>query len=239
MKTVIIIGASSGIGYELAKQYKDRGWRLGLLARRVNQLATLAEQAPKRISYVGIDITQQNNTYEEFLKTFGNIDLIINSAGVGFMNPNLDLEKEMLTNKLNIDGFVSITNTTIHFLEEQGYGHYVNIGSMGALIGRAICPAYNASKAYQSNYIEAMRQRMYHKKLPINITNILPGFMNTGTSKLAEGQKPFWMSSVNKAAYQIIRAITRKKYQVYITKRWGLIAWMVKLSPLWMRKRFK
>lgn len=233
------MGASSGIGFELAKQYKDKGWRLGLIARREDNITSLAKLAQEQISYIFLDIAEENNRLKEFLDTFEYIDLIINSAGVGFINTDLELEKELLTTKVNVDGFTRVTNTVIHFFENQGFGHYVNISSMGAIIGRALCPAYNASKAYQSNYFEAMRQRIYHKKLPITITDVLPGFVNTGTSKLGENQKPIWMASVTKAAKQIIRAIEKKKNQAYVTKRWKILAWFIKLSPLWIRKRFK
>jgi len=178
-KTVIIIGASSGIGRELAKQYLDKGYKLGILARRIDLLNEIALLAPDRVIYCSIDVAQVGKAipeYENFLQKFDKIDLIINSAGIGFINNDLALDVELKTNSVNVDGFVAITITSIKHLIKQGYGHYAGITSVAALTGRADCPSYNASKAYQANYLEAVRQIVYRKKLPITITDIKPEF---------------------------------------------------------------
>lgn len=239
MKTIIIIGASSGIGYELAKKYLNKGWQVGLVSRQKDPLLGLIEEFPRTTFFAEIDVIEKDNKMKLFLETFNSIDVIINVAGIGFINKELMLDKEFQTNSVNVDGFVQTTIAAINYFEKQGYGHYVNISSMGALIGRAACPAYNASKAYQSNYLEAIRQRVFHKKVSITVTDILPGFVNTGASKLDGEQKAFWMCSTEKAAKQIIEAVKNKKDRAYITKRQVLIAFFVKLFPLWIRKRLK
>jgi short-subunit dehydrogenase len=235
-KTIIIIGASSGIGRELSEQYLRKGYRLGILARRTDLLNEIALQAPDRVVVGTVDVSQTDKAiseYENFLSKFDKIDLIINSAGIGFVNHDLDLDLELKTNRVNVDGFVAVTVASIKHLIKQGYGHYAGITSVGALTGRADCPAYNASKAYQANYLEAMRQVVYRKKLPIVVTDIKPGFVDTG---MAKGDKLIWMASTTKAARQIIRALENKREHVYVTRRWRLIAWAIKIAPRFVRK---
>lgn len=235
-KTVIIIGASSGIGRELSVQYLEKGYKLGILARRIDLLNEIASLAPDRVTVGSLDVNETDKAvsdYENFLQKFDKIDLIINSAGIGFVNHDLVLDLELKTNRVNVDGFVAITVVSVKHLIKQGSGHYADITSVGALVGRADCPAYNASKAYQVNYLEAMRQMIHRKKLPIIITDIKPGFVDTG---MAKGDKLIWMASANKASRQIIRALERKREHVYVTRRWRLIAWAIKLAPRFVRK---
>lgn len=235
-KTVIIIGASSGIGRELSEQYINKGYKIGILARRIDLLNEITSLAPDRVTARCLDVSQTDKVvseYENFLQKFDKVDLIINSAGIGFVNHDLLFDLELKTNSVNVDGFVAITISSIKYLIKQGYGHYAGITSIAALAGKADYPSYNASKAYQSNYLEAMRQFVYRKKLPITITDIQPGFVETNMSK---GEKFIWMASVNKASRQIIRALERKSEHVYVTHRWRLIAWAIKLAPRFVRK---
>jgi len=235
-KTIIIIGASSGIGRELSEQYLDKGYKLGILARRIDLLNEISSLAPDRVTVGSIDVSETDKViseYENFLHKFDKIDLIINSAGIGFVNHDLDLDLELKTNSVNVDGFVAITVLSIKHLVKQGHGHYADITSIAALVGRADCPSYNASKAYQVNYLEAIRQVVYRKKLPITITDIKPGFVDT---KMSKGSKFIWMASTNKAARQIIKALEKKSEHVYVTRRWRLIAWVIKIAPRFIRK---
>jgi short-subunit dehydrogenase len=90
----------------------------------------------------------------------------------------------------------------------------------------AVAPAYNASKAYQINYLSGLRKKMEKLQLPIYITDIKPGFVDTD---MAKGEGKFWVAPVNKAASQIITAIKAKRKIVYITKRWRLIGFVFHL----------
>ena len=239
MKTVIIIGASSGLGRELAKQYINKGYRLGILARRIDALEEIASFAPDRVVVGNLDISSDYETvfdsYNKFLNAFEHIDLIIHVAGIGSVNHELELNKELTTNDVNVHGFTTITIASIQYFLKQRSGHYAAVTSIVALSGRADCPAYNASKAYQSNYIEAMRQYVYRQKADVVVSDIQPGFIDTGKAK---GDKFFWMASTQKAAKQIIYALEKRREHVYITRRWRLIAWIIKITPRFLRKRY-
>jgi short-subunit dehydrogenase len=91
-----------------------------------------------------------------------------------------------------------------------------------------ICPSYNASKAYVSNYLEGLRKKVAKEKLPITITDIQSGLVDTA---MAKGEGLIWVASPYKVATQIYRAIQRKKRSAYITKRWTIITWLYKIMP--------
>lgn len=120
-----------------------------------------------------------------------------------------------------------------HFLE-KGSGHLVGISSIAALRGNRESPAYNASKAFESNYLEGLRQKVRKLRLQITITDIKPGFVKTA---MAKGDGIFWAADADKAARQIYNAIRRRKSSAYITRRWRLVAWVMKLLPGFIYER--
>ncbi len=124
-----------------------------------------------------------------------------------------------------------MANVAFNYFEKKGSGHIVGISSIAALRGASDSPAYNASKAYMSNYLQGLRQKAYKSGLSITITDIQPGFVNTS---MAQGRGLFWVASVSDAAIQIYNAIDSKKKHAYITARWRIIAWLLKVMPDWL-----
>jgi short-subunit dehydrogenase len=122
----------------------------------------------------------------------------------------------------------------MRYFKEQGYGHLVNISSVAGIRGNGIAPSYNATKAYQINYLEGLRLNAYKSKKNIYVTDVRPGFVDTA---MAKGDGLFWVALVEKAAQQILDAIKRKKNIVYITKRWRLIGYILKLLPYSVLKK--
>ena len=119
----------------------------------------------------------------------------------------------------------------MNYFERQKSGHIVTISSIAGMRGSRYAPAYNASKAFQSSYIEGMHQRSGTTKLPVFLTDVRPGFVNTAMAKSAKDVKMFWIMPVEKAARQIFQAIERRKKVVYITKRWAFAALLLRLIP--------
>jgi len=116
----------------------------------------------------------------------------------------------------------------MNYFQKQGSGHLANISSIAGLLGNGIAPSYNATKAYQINYFNGLRKKVKKLKLRIYLTDIRPGFVDTAILK---GNGLFWIAPVDKAAKQIYAAIRKKKKKVYITKRWALIAFIIRLKP--------
>jgi short-subunit dehydrogenase len=129
---------------------------------------------------------------------------------------------------LNVLGFAGMVNVAVAHLETRGSGHLVGISSVAALRGNGVAPAYAASKAFVSNYLQGVRYRFNKLKLPIVVTDVQPGFVDT---RMAKGDRLFWVASPETAARQIVAAIRRRKQRVYITGRWRLIAWLLQVLP--------
>lgn len=230
-KTAVVVGASSGIGEGLARVLVKNNYRVGLIARREKILKTLQKEFNNDIAQIlTLDITDENagNKFKEFLKNFGEVDLIILNAGVGFSNPNMETNPELDTVDINVRAFTRLSATSFRYFKKQKFGHIVGISSIVSLAHTPSTPAYAASKAYVSSYLAGLRAAANNEGLNITITDIKPGFVDTPMAKSAN---LFWVSPVEKAAIQIFNVIRKKKNHAYITKRWRLIAWLIKLLP--------
>ncbi len=230
-KNVIIIGASSGIGEGLAKVFSERGFTIGMTARRVELLSQIAEELPGKSFIKRMDVANTGEAIkilEELIQEMSGVQIIIVNAGIGFINPDLDWEKEKSTVDVNVTGFTAMADAAMKYFFKQGIGHLVGISSISAIRGSSHAPAYSASKAYMSHYLEGLRLVAYKKKIPITVTDIQPGFVDTA---MAKSDKLFWVASVKTAALQIYDAIEKKRTHAYVTKRWRLIAWLMKLTP--------
>jgi short-subunit dehydrogenase len=231
MKKAIVVGATSGIGRALALILVKNDYKVGITGRRKDLLEELKELHPDNFMVSAFDVT---NTAKipEYLKQLvdglGGLDLLILSSGVGKINPPLDPAIERYTNEVNVMGFTTVADWAFNFFNKQAFGHFAAITSVAAIRGSRFAPAYNASKAYQVNYLEGLRQKAFKLKLPIYITDTRPGFVDTA---MAAGDHMFWVAPVEKASNQIYRAIENKRSVVYITKRWRLVAFLLKLLP--------
>lgn len=231
MKKAIIVGASSGIGRELAKVLSQNGYAVGLTGRRLDLLESLQNEIPEKSFIKNIDISKQDaaiGQLEDLIREMGGLDLIVISSGVGFINPDLVWKEEKNTIDVNVSGFAAVTNVAFRYFLRQGAGHIVGISSVAALRGSGEAPAYNASKAFISNYIEGLRQKVAKVGAVITVTDIQPGFVDTA---MAKGEGLFWVAPTQKAAFQIYKAIEGRRKHAYVTKRWRLIAWLLKAMP--------
>ena len=165
---------------------------------------------------------------------WGHIDLAIVCSGTGYINATLDFAIERPTIDTNVVGWTFVVDTLYRILEQQGHGHLVTITSVGGLRAEAMAPAYSATKAYQINYMEALRKKAFRGGRLINVTDVRPGLVDTA---MAKGDGLFWVMPVEKVASQIVAAIRKKKSKAYVTRRWHLIAIIVKNLPFSLYKR--
>src|SRR6476659_5414418 len=238
MKKAIVIGASSGIGRALARVLADHGYSVGLVARRTELLAEVADQLPTPSFIKAIDIAkadQARRQLRELIDEMSDVELFVLNAGIGFVNPQLDWNRERDTIDVNVSGFAATANAAVEHLQTRGSGQIVGISSIAALRVNRAAPAYNASKAFISNYLEALRNRFRKGNLPIVVTDVQPGFVDTA---MAKGDGVFWAAPPEKAARQIFAAIAKRKEHAYVTKRWRVVAWVLKAAPNWLYHRF-
>jgi short-subunit dehydrogenase len=237
-KKAIVVGASSGMGRELTRILLRSGYNVGITGRREHLLKDLKNEYPARIFFRAFDIRDLSKTTKsigELIRELGGLDLLVLSSGVGFLNEELDTVPEFQTIDTNVTAFTDIMTFTYRYFMKHPPGHLVGITSIAALRGNRSAPAYNASKAYQSNYLEGLYIKSKRQKARIHVTDVQPGFVDTD---MAKGDKLFWAASPEKAARQIYRAIRRKKKKVIISRRWGLFALLLKIAPGWIYKHF-
>jgi short-subunit dehydrogenase len=227
---VLIFGATSGIGKELAKTYIDKGHQVVITGRRLEKLQEIKKTNESNYLIKQHDVTDYKSTeivFLEVLKELKTIDIIIYSSGIGKPNYQLDWEVEKETIDTNVLGAVKVFGLAYQLFKKQGFGHLVSISSIAAVRGNRHVPAYFASKAFQKNYLESLWLKAKRSKADIFVTDIIPGFVDTA---MAQGTT-FWMASTEKATRQIYRAIQKKKKRAYITKRWRLVAILLRIVP--------
>lgn len=231
MKKAIIVGATSGIGKQLAILLADKGYTVGVTGRREALLLELQTAYPDKILPLAFDVTDTDlvsDKLDELSRQLGGLDLLVLSSGVGDFNETLDFAIEKKTIDVNVTGFTAVADWSFRFFEAQGFGQLAAISSIGGIRGSRQAPAYNASKAFQINYLEGLRQKAARTKKSIYITDLQPGFVDT---EMAKGEGQFWGASAQKAARQILKAIESRKAVAYVTKRWRSIAALLKVVP--------
>ncbi|HAD01251.1 MAG TPA: oxidoreductase, partial [Porphyromonadaceae bacterium] len=168
MKKVIIIGATSGIGYELAKGYVKKGWRVGVAGRRIETLEIFKSSAPDQIEIEQIDVTETDSPQQlqRLIDKVGGMDLFILSAGVGNQNRKLNPDIELATAQTNVVGFIRMVTFAYQYFKEQRKGHLAVISSIAGTKGLGVAPAYSATKGFQNLYIDALAQLAHMEKQP-------------------------------------------------------------------------
>ena len=232
MQRIIVLGATSGIGRALAAAYAESGERVGIAGRREPLLQEIQAEHPDRYETLVCDITDIARLEEglsELTERLGGLDMLILSSGTGELNTELDFAVELPTLNTNVLGFTAAVDWAYRYFERQGRGHLVAITSLAALVGGADAPAYNASKAFQANYLSGLRGRAAKSGNKIFITDIRPGFVDTA---MAKGEGLFWVAPIDKAVRQMLAAIRRRRRVVYVTKRWGMVAFLLRLFQL-------
>ena len=233
-KKVIIIGATSGIGREVALVYIAQGWTVGVAGRREAELESLRSMAPEQVFTQVIDVTKDDASehLQTLINKVGGMDLFLLSSGIGKQNYTLETEIELATAATNVEGFIRMTNAAYHYFEKQGHGHLAVISSIAGTKGLGAAAAYSATKGFQHMYIDALDQLSRMQKLNISFTDIRPGFVATPLLKSSK-RYPMLMEAPI-VALDIVDALKRKKRVAIIDWRFRLIVGFWRLIPKWI-----
>ena len=238
MKKIIITGATSGIGRELALQYAAKGHKVGLLGRRTERLEELKKEIGDLACIRTLDVTEHKKAedmYHELIQEMGGLDIMILNAGMGRiqMMPPWRAESKLI--EVNALAFAHGCHFAFDYFKANGGGQIVGMSSMAALLAHHRAAAYTASKHFLSNYMVGFRQKAKRVDADITLTEIRAGYILTEMTERAKGM--FWVSDVKKAADQMIKGISKKQNIFYVTKRWRLLAWIAKCVPefIWNR----
>lgn len=242
MNSIVIIGASSGIGKEVAKILILKGWRVGLGCRRTKLLEDLKQINPLNVFCQYVDVTQESaqTDIETLLTQMGHIDCYLHIAGIGFQNNDLDINIEESIIRTNGEGFVrSITTAYNYFKQKSEGGHIAAVTSIAGTKGLGAAPAYSATKRMQSCYIQALAQKAHMQTCKITFSDIQPGFVHTALLDDTH-HYPLQLNPAN-VAKSIINTIVHKKRRVVIDWKYSLVTVIWKMIPnyIWERLRIQ
>jgi short-subunit dehydrogenase len=239
MKRAIIIGATSGIGREVAKKLLEAGWRVGVAGRREEELMTLQTSFPERVSLQVLDIMRDDapERLQWLIAQTGGMNLFLLSSGVGWENPELQPETELRTVETNALGFTRMVTAAFHYFREHGGGHLAIISSVAGTKGLGSAPSYSATKRFQNTYLEALAQLAHSQQLNIHFTDIRPGFVATALLNSTK-HYPMLMKPERVAAH-IVRALNRHRRVAIIDWRYAWLVFFWRRIPLWLWERMR
>lgn len=236
MRRIIIVGATSGIGYAVALRFYLAGWKIGVAGRRTDRLASFRALAPERIEVEAIDVTHAGapDQLQQLIGKLGGMDVFLLSSGIGSQNRSLDSGTELSTVETNALGFTRMVDAAWHYFKQQGGGQIAVISSIAGTKGLGAAPSYSATKRFQNTYIDALAQLSRMEKTPITFTDIRPGFVQTD---LLKNDKYPLLMQPEKVAVQIFRAILGRKRRVIIDWRYAVLVFFWKLIPSFIWER--
>lgn len=237
MKRAIIIGATSGIGQEVAKCLLSEGWHIGIAGRRQSALEAFQRTAPEQIVIEALDVMEEESAEKlnALIRKLGGMDLFLLSSGIGFQNMELNIDVELKTARTNVEGFTRMVDTAFSYFKENGGGHLAVISSIAGTKGLGVAPAYSATKRFQNTYIDALEQLSYLQKLNIRFTDIRPGFV--ATDLLNDGKNYPMLMKADRVGRLITKALNRKKRVAIIDGRYRVLVFFWRMIPRWIWKR--
>ncbi len=238
-RRAIVVGASSGLGCEVALLLLHRGWNVGIAARRLEPLDAIAAAHPGRVSTARIDVAQEGAEalLRDLVERTGGMDLLFMAAGVGKQNRELEAQVELDTVMTNGLGFTRIVGEAYRYMARQGHGHIACITSIAGTKGLGPAPSYSATKAFQSTYLQALEQQARARGLDIAFTDLRPGFVDTAL--LADGNRYPMLLSPTPVARAMVRAIEHRRHVLVIDWRWRVVTAMWRRLPRWLWRRMR
>lgn len=252
-KRAIVMGATSGIGQEVARLLAANGYEVGIAGRREERLVQMAQATPGIVAYRQIDVTKEDAPMElhKLIEELGGMDLYFHSSGIGWENVALDTDKELKTVETNGMGFVRMVSAAYNWFAEQRAeraeqrgeeaeqkasskerkARIACITSIARTRGLGAAPAYSATKRMQAHYLECLSQQARMRHLNIGITDIRPGFV--ATDLIAGSHFPLQLKAED-VARTIVRAIERGSEVVTIDWRYRLLVAAWQLIPRWL-----
>ena len=234
MKRAVVIGASSGIGMEVAKRLLQDGWTLGVAARRVELLQTLGAAEVAEIDVTAEDATAR---LRDLVARLGGMDLFFYASGIGKQNRELREDIELATMQTNGLGFTRMIGEAYRYFAERGEGHIAAITSIAGTKGLGPAPSYSATKAMQNVYLQALEQQANARGLRIRFTDIRPGFVDTALLN-GDFKYPMMLRPEN-VAREIVSAINSHQHIRVIDWRYRLLTAFWRRIPRFIWRRFK
>lgn len=237
-KRIVVVGATSGIGLDVARLFISRGWFVGVAGRNTQMLDALKQENPSQVYTAVIDITHSDapERLSHLIEEMSGMDVYFHSSGIGYNNPQLDETKELDTLHTNGEGFTRMIGAAYRYFRLRKKGQIVAISSVAATRGMGSAPAYSATKRFQMHYLQSIRQLATTDSLHLAVTEIRPGFVDTPL--LRDGKYPMLMES-KIVAQAIVKAVIRRKRLLTFDWRYRLLVAFWRMIPvrIWEKTR--
>ena len=242
---VLVMGATSGMGREVASIYIQRGYIVGVAGRRTEMLESLVALAPERVFAAAIDVTNADAEVKlaSLIERMGGMDMYFHSSGIGHQNFNLNSDVELSTLQTNGVGFTRMIGAAFRYFadnaaiytQQHRKARIVVISSIAGTKGLGVSPAYSATKRFQNTYIQSLAQLTFMRKLPIRFTDIRPGFVQTAL--LNDEHTYPMMLQPDAVAREIVRAIDCGRRVRVIDWKYRIITFFWRLIPNYIWER--
>lgn len=237
-KRIVVVGATSGIGLDVARLFISRGWFVGVAGRNTQMLDALKQENPSQVYTAVIDITHSDapERLSHLIEEMSGMDVYFHSSGIGYNNPQLDETKELDTLRTNGEGFTRMIGAAYRYFRLRKKGQIVAISSVAATRGMGSAPAYSATKRFQMHYLQSIRQLATTDSLHLAVTEIRPGFVDTPL--LRDDKYPMLMES-KIVAQAIVKAVIRRKRLLTFDWRYRLLVAFWRMIPvrIWEKTR--
>ncbi|MFF5995052.1 SDR family oxidoreductase [Lysinibacillus sp. KU-BSD001] len=241
-KTVLITGASEGIGFEIAKQFANKKYPLILVARNEEKLAYASAQLSPytEILTISTDLTKHNaakHLYDLLYSQNIKVDILVNNAGIGLEGAfqTLSLEKQIQMIQLNINALTELTHYFVQGMVERQYGRIINLSSISGPIPTAQMAVYSGTKAFVLNFSQALHTEL-KKHGNIVVTAVCPGptktdFTITGSMNSLGKMTNIIGVSAKSVAIATVKCIKQKKRVIIPNTRYKALLSLAKLTP--------
>ena len=244
LRSVIVVGATSGIGRAVVEKLAKEGVRVGIAGRREDRLLELQRRfGTERISYRIMDVTKDSATValDELLEEVGAPDALLYASGIGKQNPTLEEAMELRTVETNCMGMVRIVDHFINYVKRtpaynnEHKAHIAVITSVAGTTGIGQAPAYSATKSMQTTYLIALAQHARMQRIPITVGDIRPGFV--ATEILNPNKNYPMMMTAERAAHFVTRLLRHHKRITIFDWRYRLLVGFWRMIPrcIWER----
>ncbi len=238
-KKAVIMGASSGIGLEVARLLIAQGWHVGIAARRADRLDALQREFPQQVVTQTIDVTRDEAPQQllQLVERLGGMSLYFHASGIGKQNRPLEPTIETDTVRTNALGFTRLIDTAFNYFATNGGGHIAAITSIAGTKGLGPAPSYSATKAFQNVYLQSLEQLANARRLNIHFTDLRPGFVDTD---LLSGDNNYpLMLQPQPVAREIVNAINNLEHIRVIDWRWRIITACWRRIPRFVWRRLR
>lgn len=235
-KSVLITGATRGLGAHMAQHFAARGYRLALTGRKQEALDRLAgelgDKAPQLVLET-LDVSDYASVagvVQRCAERLGGLDIVVVNAGVAFVTPGGkgDLELIRQTIDVNLTGAIATAEAAVQLFRQQGHGHLVGISSLAGVRGLPKNGVYSATKAGLSRYLQALRTET--RREGIVVTDLAPGYIDTELNR-SLASRPFLVSAEKGTGIMVDLIEKQVGFRYVPPWPWTLVAQVIKCLP--------